>query len=167
MAISLSSVLNQQQPTPPAAPRKSALPSLMSVLQPGGPTTPSKLSQVASAPAAPATDGKTVKLTASAAKHVQEMMAKENRDPATTWLRVGVQGGGCSGLSYIIEFAQKPDAMDVELEAHGIRYVVDKKSLLYLGGSELDWVTGLKGHGWNFNNPNEKKGCGCGESFTV
>jgi iron-sulfur cluster assembly protein len=108
-----------------------------------------------------------IAVTERAAKQARVVIQKQGLDPAATWLRVGVKGGGCSGMSYQIDFTQQKDALDVEMEAFGTRVLVDKKSLLFLAGTELDWVTGLKGHGWQFNNPNTKKSCSCGESFTI
>ncbi len=93
-------------------------------------------------------------------------MAREGHQTEHVWLRLGVKGGGCSGLSYVIDVAQKKDVFDVEFVSQGIRLLVDKKSLLYVGGMQLDFGQGLKA-GWQFNNPNQKKGCSCGESFSV
>ena len=82
-------------------------------------------------------------------------------------LRVGVRGGGCSGLTYLIEFAQAPDQGDFVYENHGVRLFVDKKSYLYLIGTELVFKETLMESGFEFNNPNSRKSCGCGESFTI
>lgn len=90
-----------------------------------------------------------------------------------TALRVGIRGGGCSGFSYVIEFHDgAPHARDVvydlrATDGSSVRVVVDKKSLLYLGGAELDWEKTLMRQGFKFVNPNEKASCGCGTSFTV
>lgn len=166
-SVSLSSVLNQplpQQQTQTIE-KPVAAPSLLSVLGIGGPApavTPSTTSSSGGTHAA-----KPVVLTAAGAEHVRQSMAKEGHDPANTWLRLGVKGGGCSGLGYVLDFTHKVDATDVVFESQGIKIAVDKKSLIYLGGTQVDWVSGLKGHGWKFENPNEKRGCGCGQSFTV
>jgi iron-sulfur cluster assembly accessory protein len=81
-------------------------------------------------------------------------------------LRVRVVGGGCSGLSYQLEFDQ-PQPADQVFEAHGAKVLVDPKSYLYLAGTELDYIDGLQGAGFSLKNPNAKGGCGCGSSFTA
>jgi iron-sulfur cluster assembly protein len=94
-------------------------------------------------------------------------MTKEGRDPASTYLRLGVKGGGCSGLGYLVDFCTQQDEHDHLFTSQGVQVVVDKKSMLYVGGLVVDWESSLKGHGWHFKNPNEKTSCGCGQSFTV
>jgi iron-sulfur cluster assembly protein len=102
---------------------------------------------------------------------IAQQIAKRNV-PGTA-LRVGIRGGGCSGFSYVIEFHDgEPHARDVvyDLEATdgtAVRVVVDKKSLLYLNGSTLEWEKTLMRQGFKFVNPNEKASCGCGTSFQV
>ena len=93
-------------------------------------------------------------------------MSKE-KSPADSFIRVGVEGGGCSGLTYKLEFDSltKPD--DKVFEDKGVKIVVDKKSFLYLVGTELDFSDGLNGKGFQFINPNASRTCGCGESFSV
>jgi iron-sulfur cluster assembly protein len=93
--------------------------------------------------------------------------AIERRGQATFGLRLGVRGGGCSGVSYAIEFADKARGRDHVFDFQGVNIVVDPKSLIYLRGSVLDYEVKLMQHGFKFRNPNEKSGCGCGESFTV
>ena len=93
--------------------------------------------------------------------------AIERRAQETFGLRLGVKGGGCSGVSYAIEFADKARGRDHVFEFEGLKIVVDPKSLIYLRGSVLDYEVKLMQHGFKFRNPNEKSGCGCGESFTV
>ncbi len=93
-------------------------------------------------------------------------MQAENR-PEGTFIRVGVEGGGCSGLSYKLEFDQQMKEGDQEFTDKGIKVVVDRKSFLYLVGTELDYTGGLNGKGFVFNNPNASRTCGCGESFSV
>ncbi len=95
----------------------------------------------------------------------KEALAKRGTPQAM--LRLGVRGGGCSGFSYVIEFADEAGARDRVFEFDGLRIVVDPKSLVFLDGSTLDYETKLMGHGFKFVNPNEKTSCGCGESFTV
>jgi len=93
--------------------------------------------------------------------------AIERRTQATVGLRLGVRGGGCSGVSYAIEFADKARGRDHVFEFDGLKVIIDPKSLIYLRGSVLDYEVKLMQHGFKFRNPNEKTGCGCGESFTV
>jgi iron-sulfur cluster assembly protein len=83
------------------------------------------------------------------------------------FLRVGVVGGGCSGLSYKLDFDNEIKPMDQSFEDKGIRIVTDLKSFLYLVNTELDFSDGLNGKGFYFNNPNASRSCGCGESFAV
>ena len=82
-------------------------------------------------------------------------------------LRVSVQGGGCSGLSYKLDFDDTEQPGDQIFEEDGIRILVNLKSYLYLAGTELDFSDGLNGKGFHFNNPNASRSCGCGESFAV
>ena len=105
-------------------------------------------------------------LTERALAEVRKIM-EQNSIPETYGLRVGVKGGGCSGLSYTLGFdADKRDG-DKLLESNGIRMFVDPKSLFYLMGCEIDFTDGLNGRGFVFNNPNAQKTCGCGSSFGV
>jgi iron-sulfur cluster assembly protein len=83
------------------------------------------------------------------------------------FLRVAVQGGGCSGLSYKLDFDNEIKTGDQEFEDKGEKLVLDMKSFLYLAGTELDFSDGLNGKGFNFINPNASRTCGCGESFSV
>ena len=94
-------------------------------------------------------------------------LIKEEGKPADTFIRVGVDSGGCSGLSYKLEFDNIIREGDQVFEDKGIKIVVDKKSFLYLVGTELDFSGGLNGKGFVFNNPNAQRTCGCGESFAV
>ena len=95
-----------------------------------------------------------------------ELMAKEHGTEAS-FIRVGVEGGGCSGLSYKLEFDTSSKDGDKVFEDKGIKIVCDKKSFLYLIGTELDFTDGLNGKGFEFHNPNASRTCGCGESFSV
>lgn len=92
---------------------------------------------------------------------------QENNIPEEFGLRVGVKGGGCSGLSYSLGFDSSPKEGDKVLESDGIKLFVDGKSLFYLAGTELDFSDGLNGKGFVFSNPNAVKTCGCGNSFGV
>ena len=106
-----------------------------------------------------------ITITPTAAEKVKVLLA--SREEPAQGLRVGVRGGGCSGFSYFLEFAQAPQEGDRELETHGVKLFVDNKSYLYLMGTEVDYVDGLAGAGFKFQNPNAKRTCGCGESFSV
>ena len=101
------------------------------------------------------------------AKQKAISLIKEAGKPADTFIRVGVEGGGCSGLSYKMAFDNQLNEGDQVFEDKGIKLVVDKKSFLYLIGTELDFSGGLNGKGFVFNNPNAQRTCGCGESFAV
>ena len=105
-------------------------------------------------------------LTERAVTEVRKIM-EQNTIPETYGLRVGVKGGGCSGLSYTLGFDADMREGDKVLEQDGIRMFVDPKSLFYLMGCEIDFTDGLNGRGFVFNNPNAQKTCGCGSSFGV
>ena len=105
-----------------------------------------------------------ITLTEKAANHVQSFLAKRGKGVG---LRVGVRTSGCSGMAYKLEFADAVDANDLQFESHGVRVVVDPKSLPYVDGTELDYTREGLNEGFKFNNPNEKDRCGCGESFNV
>lgn len=110
-----------------------------------------------------------IQISDKAAMRIREIREAENR-PETAKLRIGVAGGGCSGLSYKIDFDEngtKPDPKDQEFESQGIPIVVDMRSFLYLAGTELDYTDGLQGKGFHFINPNASRTCSCGESFSV
>ena len=106
-----------------------------------------------------------VSLTALAAEKVRELL--EQRGTPAVGLRLGVRGGGCSGNSYFMEFCEAAAQGDEVFESHGVRLVVDQKSLMLLGGTEVDFVSGLMGSGFKFNNPNVRHSCACGESFSA
>jgi len=104
-------------------------------------------------------------ITSSAAKQVQFLIQKRG-DPSLG-LRVGVKGGGCSGLSYVMNLEPAPRESDVTFEAHGIRVFVDPKSARFLSGTTLDYsIKNLLEGGWVWTNPNADRTCGCGTSFT-
>ena len=105
-----------------------------------------------------------VTLTDRAAEHVQRYIAKRGKGIG---LRLGVRTTGCSGLAYKLEFADEVQPGDAEFESNGIRVLIDPKSLAYLEGTQLDFVREGLNEGFQFNNPNEKDRCGCGESFNV
>lgn len=104
--------------------------------------------------------------TAGAAAYAREKLGKRGTPEAS--VRVGIKGGGCSGFSYVIQFEDgPPKARDYAYEVDGIRFLVDKKSFVYLAGSALDYEKTLMFQGFKFRNPNEATNCGCGHSFTV
>lgn len=105
-----------------------------------------------------------VALTERAKKHVRGLLEKENKPGLG--LRLGIQGGGCSGLSYKLGF-DMPLPADHIHDFEGVRVLVDPKSALYLKGVELDYDDGLQGKGFQFRNPNASNTCGCGESFSI
>ncbi len=107
-----------------------------------------------------------IKITSKASKEIKRIM-EENKIPSDYGLRVGVKGGGCSGLTYTLGFDGDMREGDTIIEYDGIKLFVDGKSLFYLTGTELDFSDGLNGKGFVFNNPNATKTCGCGESFGV
>ena len=98
---------------------------------------------------------------------LQELLEEQNLDRETYFLRVGVKGGGCSGLSYELGFDNISQEGDNILEYNSIKIAIDKKSYLYLFGTELDFSDGLNGKGFQFINPNASRTCGCGESFAI
>lgn len=103
-------------------------------------------------------------MTDAAAGHVKAFL--ENRDKGVG-LRLGVRTSGCSGMAYVLEFADQIEESDQVFEDKGVKIIVDEKSLLYLDGTELDFVKEGLNEGFQFNNPNVKDACGCGESFNV
>ena len=107
-----------------------------------------------------------ITVSENARNHAIALMKEENR-PDNSFIRVGVEGGGCSGLSYKLEFDNQLKEGDQQFEDKGIKIVVDRKSFLYLVGTELEYTGGLNGKGFVFNNPNASRTCGCGESFSV
>ena len=108
-----------------------------------------------------------ITLTESAKEKALKLFSESNLNPTESFIRVGVKGGGCSGLSYVLDFDSEMKPGDQEFEDKGVKIVCDKKSLLYLLGTELDHSDGLNGRGFEFRNPNAERVCGCGESFSV
>ena len=105
-----------------------------------------------------------ITLTENAVERVQHFL--ENRGSGIG-LRLGVKTTGCSGMAYVLEFVDQTDTEDTVFEINGIKIIVDPKSLIYLDGTELDYAKEGLNEGFQFNNPNVKDTCGCGESFTV
>ena len=106
-----------------------------------------------------------IKVTNIAKETALRMMTEEGKN--SQFIRVGVEGGGCSGLMYQLKFDNTINEDDKEFEDNGIKVVVDKKSVLYLIGTTLDYSGGLNGKGFIFSNPNASRTCGCGESFSL
>ncbi len=123
------------------------------------PTAPDKTPEDNEAPATPVT------LTARAADKVREIRIEEKIQDGYA-LRLKVLGGGCSGFAYDLYFDQSQD-IDHAFESNGIKMLCDQMSLMYLMGTEVDYVESLQGSGFKFNNPNVKSTCGCGSSFSV
>ena len=107
-----------------------------------------------------------ITITEKALAEVQKIK-EQNSIPDSYGLRVGVRGGGCSGLSYTLTFDAEMREGDKEVLLEGVHLFIDSKSLFYLMGTELDYTDGLNGRGFVFNNPNAMKTCGCGSSFGV
>lgn len=108
-----------------------------------------------------------IKLTEAAAVEIKRVMEEQNREELK-YVRVGVVGGGCSGFQYAFNFTSDYDTTDDFLqEQHGVGVVVDKKSDLFLDGTTIDFYSGLDKRGFQFDNPNAVKSCGCGSSFSA
>ena len=105
-----------------------------------------------------------IKLTDAAANRVQSFLESRGNGLG---VRLGVKTSGCSGLAYVLEFVDELDEGDEVFEDHGVKVIIDKKSLVYLDGTELDYGKEGLNEGFKFNNPNVKDECGCGESFKV
>lgn len=108
-----------------------------------------------------------IKVSETAHKKLAELMRESGFEPAESYVRVGVSSGGCSGLSYSLDFDKAVKDSDKLFEDNGVRILIDKKSFLYLVGTTLEYSGGLNGKGFSFNNPNASRTCGCGESFAV
>jgi iron-sulfur cluster assembly protein len=105
-----------------------------------------------------------ISMTQAAADHVTKFLANRGKGLG---LRLGVRTSGCSGMAYVLEFADALEPEDLVFEDHGVKVIVDPKSLLYLEGTELDYTREGLNEGFKFRNPNVKDACGCGESFNV
>lgn len=104
-----------------------------------------------------------VRFTESAAREIKRIMSKE---PEGRYLRIGVKGGGCSGLTYVLGFEEKSDK-DALIDIDGITCIMNPAHAIYLNHMEIDWEGGLNARGFTFNNPNASTSCGCGTSFAV
>ena len=125
---------------------------------------PEQSQQSASEASAPPVEG--IAVTPKAVTKIRAAMAKENISPDEGGLRLGVQGGGCSGLTYNLRFDTHPRERDRVFNFDGVRVFVDPKSYVYLHGMTLDWEETLMHQGFAFKNPNAQKSCGCGTSFS-
>lgn len=108
-----------------------------------------------------------IKVSDNAKEKAAILMREDGFNPETDYIRVGVKSGGCSGLEYVLKFDNKKEETDQVFEDNGVKIVVDKKSILYLAGTTLEYSGGLNGKGFVFNNPNASRTCGCGESFSL
>ncbi|MGO4707864.1 HesB/IscA family protein [Chryseobacterium sp. 2TAF14] len=108
-----------------------------------------------------------IKVSDQAKVKAIQLMTEDGFNPAEDYIRVGVKSGGCSGLEYVLGFDNKQNETDQIFEDNGIKIVVEKKSILYLAGTVLEYSGGLNGKGFIFNNPNASRTCGCGESFSL
>ena len=108
-----------------------------------------------------------INITDKAVKQALKLMEESQINHETHGLRVGVKGGGCSGMTYKLGFDEKVNDGDTVIEKDGLKLFVDGKSLFYLMGTTLDYSDGLNGKGFVFNNPNATRTCGCGESFAI
>jgi len=108
-----------------------------------------------------------IQVSETAKTKVINLMTEEGFDAAKDYVRVGVKSGGCSGLSYELNFDNTKKETDKVFEDNDVRIIVDKKSFLYLVGTVLEYSGGLNGKGFVFNNPNAQRTCGCGESFSL
>lgn len=106
-------------------------------------------------------------ITETANQQLKRLMSEDEKVTDKHFLRVGVKGGGCSGLSYELAFDNIEQEGDHMFETSGIKVRIDKKSFLYLVGTELNYTDGLNGKGFEFINPNASRTCGCGESFSL
>ncbi len=106
-------------------------------------------------------------LSESAAREIKTIIEQQELNAETIRLRVGVKGGGCSGFSYLLDLTESQKDTDEVIEQHGIKIVIDPKSLLYLNGTTIDFKDEIMGRGFVFQNPNATSTCGCGSSFSA
>jgi iron-sulfur cluster assembly protein len=108
-----------------------------------------------------------IKVTPKAAEQIKAQLARRPQTTAKSGVRLGIKGGGCSGMSYVIEYCDEPRPRDNIFEQDGARVYVDPKSLLYLNGTTFDYVETFQQKGFKFVNPQQRSECGCGESFSM
>ena len=116
---------------------------------------------------APQTQSAAIILSESAAREIRNIVQQQELDADKIRLRVGVKGGGCSGFSYLLDLTESQKDSDEVFEQHGIKVVIDPKSLLYLNGTTIDFKDEIMGRGFVFQNPNATATCGCGSSFSA
>lgn len=112
----------------------------------------------------PATTEQVIVMTPTAISEVKRLLAEENEP--SLFLRLGIASGGCSGMSYTMAFDNEPGQFDREFDFEGVKVRVDLKALVYLAGTTVDYKKEMMGGGFSFHNPNAKRSCGCGSSFT-
>jgi len=113
-------------------------------------------------------EGRGVHVTERAAQEIVRVIEEQNMPADATWVRIGAKGGGCSGFSYVLDFDQAgPTEFDLAFEMHGVKYIVDKKSEFFMGGTILDFNDDLLNRGFAFKNPSATGTCGCGTSFSA
>ncbi|AYO56704.1 iron-sulfur cluster assembly accessory protein [Chryseobacterium sp. 6424] len=108
-----------------------------------------------------------IKVSNEAKEKAIQLMTEDGFRPFEDYIRVGVKSGGCSGLEYVLKFDNVMNETDQVFEDNGIKIIIEKKSILYLAGTTLEYSGGLNGKGFVFNNPNASRTCGCGESFSL
>lgn len=108
-----------------------------------------------------------IKVSDHAKEKAIQLMTEDGFQPFEDYIRVGVKSGGCSGLEYVLKFDNERTDSDQVFEDNGIKIIIEKKSILYLAGTILEYSGGLNGKGFIFNNPNANRTCGCGESFSL
>lgn len=108
-----------------------------------------------------------IKVSDHAKEKAIQLMTEDGFKPFEDFIRVGVKSGGCSGLEYVLKFDNQKTDSDQVFEDNGIKIIIDRKSVLYLAGTVLEFSGGLNGKGFVFNNPNANRTCGCGESFSL
>ncbi|MGV8914313.1 MAG: HesB/IscA family protein [Kaistella sp.] len=108
-----------------------------------------------------------IKVSDHAKEKAIQLMTEDGFKPFEDFIRVGVKSGGCSGLEYVLKFDNQKTDTDQVFEDNGVKIIIDKKSVLYLAGTILEFSGGLNGKGFVFNNPNANRTCGCGESFSL
>lgn len=108
-----------------------------------------------------------IKVSDQAKQKAIQLMTEDGFRPFEDYIRVGVKSGGCSGLEYVLKFDSERSDSDQVFEDNGIKIIIEKKSILYLAGTTLEYSGGLNGKGFIFNNPNANRTCGCGESFSL
>lgn len=113
-------------------------------------------------------EGRGIHVTERAAAEILRVIDEQGFDREHTWVRVGAKGGGCSGLTYVLDFDRTgPTEFDLVYAMHGVQVVIDKKSEFFMGGTTLDFNDGLLDRGFVFKNPKAQGSCGCGTSFSV